>query len=81
MTFIDETMATYAYQDGRIFFYAIDDQGKWEGYWARKCSVKKNGSADWGVVTFQFNDAYNEFTGQWNFCGEGEEWEWNGVRL
>ena len=86
MIFIDETKATYTHQDGRIFFYAIDEQGKWEGYWvensgARKCSDKKYGSTDWGVATFQFNDAYNKFTGKWDFCGEGEKWEWDGVRL
>ena len=85
MTIIDETKATYTYQDGRIYFYAIDDQGKWEGYWvensgARKCSDKMHGSNDWGVATFQFSDAYNEFTGKWNFCGEGKELEWNGAR-
>jgi len=62
MTFIDETKATYTYDSGRIFFYAIDDQGKWEGYWvensgAHDCADKKDGSTDWGAVIFQFNDA------------------------
>lgn len=46
MTFIDETKATYTYDNGRIFFYAIDDLDKWEGYWvensgARDCADKR----------------------------------------
>ena len=86
MTIVDDTKATYTYQDGKIFFYAIDEQRKWEGYWVeysggRKCSDNKHGSNVWGEAAFQFNDRYDEFTGRWNFCGEGEELEWNGARL
>ena len=86
MMIIDEAKATYTYQDGRIFFYAIDNQGRWEGFWvensgARKCAEKKYGSTDWGVATFQFNEAYSKFAGKWNFCGKGEKLEWNGARL
>ena len=85
ITIIDETKATYTWMNGRIFFYAIDDQGKWEGYWVEDagqhdCSDKKDGSTDWGTVIFQFNDAYNRFSGKWDFCGDGELFDWDGVR-
>ena len=85
MTIIDETKATYTWSNGRIFFYSTDDQGKWEGYWVENagqhdCSDKKDGSTDWGVAIFQFNDAYNSFSGKWNFCGSGEEFDWDGAR-
>ena len=85
MTIIDETKATVTHANGRILFYAVDDQGKWEGYWvqnsgAHDCSDAKDGSTDWGVVTFQFNDAYNKFSGKWNFCGDGELFDWDGAR-
>ena len=55
LTIIDETKATYTWMNGRIFFYAIDDQDKWEGYrvensGAHDCADKKDGSTDWGAV-------------------------------
>ena len=40
----------------------------------------KDGSTDWGVAIFQFNDVYIEFRGEYDFCGEGEKWDWDGVR-
>ncbi len=85
ITIIDETKATYTRSDGRILFYAVDGQGKWEGYWvensgAHDCSDKKDGSTDWGAVIFQFNDAYNRFSGKWDFCGDGELFDWDGAR-
>ena len=85
MTVIDETKATYTHANGRILFHTIDDQGKWEGYWvedsgAHDCSDKKDGSTDWGVVTFQFNDAYNSFSGEWDFCGLSLKYDWSGFR-
>ena len=69
-------------------FYAIDDQGKWEGYWVEihgptgtlKCSDKKDGSFHWGVAIFQFNDTYTKFRGEQDYCGEGERDPWNGER-
>ncbi len=65
MTIIDETKATYGYRNGRIIFYAIDDQGKWEGYWVEalggRCLEEKYGSKKWGVMSYQFNDAYNKY--------------------
>ncbi len=85
MTIIDETKATYSYRNGRILFYAIDNQGKWEGYWVElsggyRCSDKKDGSNSWGVAIFQFNDAYNRFSGKYNFCGDSQDFDWDGVR-
>jgi hypothetical protein len=85
MTIVDKRKATYTYDNGRILFYAIINQIYWEGYWvensgAHDCSEKKDGSTDWGVVKFQFNDAYNSFSGEWDFCGEGPKYSWSGVR-
>ncbi len=85
MTIIDETKATYTDRNGRILFHTIDDQGKWEGYWvessgSHSCSDKKDGSTDWGAVTFQFNDAYNRFSGKYNFCGDSQDFDWDGAR-
>ena len=85
LTIVDEKNATYSWKNGRIFFYSTDEQRKWEGYWVEdsaqnKCSDKKDGSTRWGVNIFQFNDAYNSFTGQWDFCGDGERWELEGDR-
>ena len=85
LTIIDETKATYTWMNGRILFYATDGQGKWEGYWVEDagqhdCSDKKDGSTDWGAGVIRFNDAYNKFTGEWDFCGDGEQFDWDGVR-
>ncbi len=84
MTIIDETKATYGFDNGRILFYAVDDQGKWEGYWVEDsgagCPDKKDGSTNWGVAIFQFDDAHNQFEGTWNHCGEGRKLRWTGTR-
>ena len=85
LTIIDEAKATYTWMNGRILFYAIEEQGKWEGYWVEDagqhdCWEKKDGSTDWGVATFLFNDAYNSFSGKWDFCGDGEIFDLDGVR-
>ena len=86
MTIIDETKATYAFWEGRIFFYTVGDQGKWEGYWVESyaanvsCAERKDGSNVWGVVAFQFNDSYTSFTGDWDACGEGKKYPWTGYR-
>ena len=86
MTITDKSKATYGISGGRIFFYAVDDQGKWEGYWVEdygpnmSCTEAKDGSNVWGVVVFQFNDTYSNFTGDWDTCGEGKKYAWNGYR-
>lgn len=85
MTIIDESKAIYEYQEGRILFDAVDDQGKWEGYWVERgvntCTESKDGSKFWGMVSFQFNDTYTNFTGYWNLCGKGIKRPWSGNRL
>jgi len=84
LTIVDETKATYLYANGRIFFYAIDNPHKWEGYWvqdgADNCVNKKDGSNHWGAVTFQFNDTYTQWKGEYDQCGEGRKHSWDGVR-
>lgn len=84
MTIIDETKATYTSSSGRIFFYAIGDQGKWDGFWVENpgnwCLEEKDGSKNWGVSIFQFNDTYNSYTGTWDMCGEGSKFPTEGFR-
>ena len=85
MTIVDETKATYpSNQNGRILFYAIDDQRKWEGYWVEEidgnCADKKDGSTFWGVVTFRFNETYTKWKGDFDFCGKGRKYPWDGFR-
>jgi hypothetical protein len=69
-----------------VTFYAADENGTWEGYWVeesgrQRCTTKNDGGYHWGVVQFQFNSAYNEFEGAWDFCGEGKKWPWKGKRV
>jgi hypothetical protein len=82
-TFIDEATATYTNSDGRVFFYETDDQN-WEGLWVEDgrgvCSEKKHGSKNWGVIKFQFNEAYNKYEGTWDNCGNGQKFPFSGVR-
>jgi hypothetical protein len=84
LTIVDETKATFTLLNGRILFYAIDDQRKWEGYWVDEvlglCADKKDGSTYWGVVTFRFNDTYTEWKGEFDECGEGRKYPWDGFR-
>jgi len=86
MTIVDETKATYPYRNGRILFYAIDDQRKWEGYWVESwesyydCADKKDGSGSWGTVIFQFNDTYTKWKGEWDYCGGSYKYTWDGFR-
>jgi TolB-like protein/class 3 adenylate cyclase/Flp pilus assembly protein TadD len=83
LTIVDEIKVTYPERNGRILFYAIDDQRKWEGYWvedAGGCADKKDGSNYWGVVTFRFNDTYTEWKGEFDECGEGKKYPWHGFR-
>lgn len=68
-----------------VTFYTADDSGYWEGYWTapnspHPCATEKDGYRHWGVVKFQFDESYDQFTGTWDFCGEGETWEWQGKR-
>jgi adenylate cyclase len=86
LTIVDETKATFTLLNGRILFYAIDDQRKWEGYWVQdivgggRCADNKDGSTLWGVLTLQFNDTYTEWKGEFDFCGAGIKYPWIGFR-
>ena len=83
MTIIDETKAIYEYQEGRILFDAVDDQGKWEGYWVEDgscCTDEKDGSTYWGAVTLQFNDTYTRWYGEFDICGKGGKYPLDGFR-
>jgi len=85
MTIVDETKSTCSsYRNGRNLFYAIDDQRKWEGYWVEEingnCADKKDGSTYWGVVTFRINDTDTEWKGEFDECGEGRKYPWDGFR-
>ena len=82
---VDETKAiTPSYRNGRILFYAIDDQRTWEGYWvdeiAGSCAEKKDGSTYWGRLTIRFNEAYTEWKGVMDECGIGRKYPWDGFR-
>jgi len=83
---IDDTRVTYDYRNGRIFFYSIDERGRWEGYWVediggRGCGNDlKDGSSYWGKVILKFNDDYSAFKGSWDYCGRGEKTRWEGYR-
>lgn len=82
---VDETKAILpSYRNGRILFYAIDDQRKWEGYWIDEidghCADKKDGSTYWGVLTIRFDEAYTEWKGEFDECGEGRKYPWDGLR-
>lgn len=85
-TIVDETLATYGFRDGRFVFHGNDGQGRWEGYWIEKfgknnlCADTREGTNAWGEVVLQFNAAYNEFEGTWDFCGEGRKFELRGYR-
>jgi hypothetical protein len=83
VTFVDEIRATYTLLNGRFLFYAIDDQRKWYGYWVEDgggCADEKDGSNYWGAVTFQFNDTYTKWKGEFDFCGVGRRFPWDGFR-
>jgi hypothetical protein len=85
-TIIDETRGTSHNQ--RLEFYAIDEQGRWKGYWIHKktqdkywiCDEEKGGSPFWGEIIFQFNETYNQYTGTWDKCGEGDKFPIKGFR-
>ena len=67
-------------------FYTADESGQWQGYWTaesgrHRCATKQEGSEHWGVIQLQFDEAYNHFEGTWDYCGEGDKWEWKGKRV
>ena len=84
LNIVDQSTATYEWNDGKITFFEITGDNQWTGYWtedwARKCEVKKNGLERWGIVNLSFNDDYNHFDGTWDSCGVGKKAEWSGFR-
>ena len=84
MKFIDETKATYSFKEGRILFSSVDEQGRWIGHWVensmKSCLEEKDGSKNWGVVIFEFNETFTKFKGTWDLCGEGRKLLYKGVR-
>jgi len=82
-TIIDETRGSYP--GGEVVFFATDDPRNWKGYWIREgganaCNVNRNGSPNWGVVTYRFNENFNRYSGTWDQCGEGRNWSISGLR-
>lgn len=83
---VDENHATYTSpHPGRIEFYAVDEQGRWKGYWINQtgryaCAEEKNGSRYWGESIYRFNQTFNRYTGTWDVCGEGPNYALEGYR-
>ena len=68
-----------------VTFYSADGSGKWDGIWVeesgqQRCPTENGGTYHWGVIRIQFNPAFTEFEGTWDYCGEGQTWEWRGTR-
>jgi adenylate cyclase len=87
MTLVDEIKMTYPPPSrmGRVFWYAKDDPRMWKGYWVEgdgtgNCSEEKDGSHFWGVLTIQFNESYTQWKGEFDICGEGRKFPWDGFR-
>ena len=86
VTIIDKTEGSYTNpRGGRFEFHSTDDQYTWKAYWIlesgdRSCSTEKGGSKFWGEQIFQFNETYNQYTGTWDYCGEGTKYWTKGVR-
>jgi tetratricopeptide (TPR) repeat protein len=86
MTLGDEKKVTYPppTRMGRVFWFARD-QRIWKGYWVEGdgpglCSEEKDGSHFWGVLTIRFNDTYTQWKGDFDICGEGRKFPWDGFR-
>ena len=85
-TFVDEIKVNYPpYRNTRIVWYSTDDPHQWEGYWVDDygfdCGEEKDGSKAWGVVTINFNEAYTQWKGEFDICGDDRKFPWNGFRL
>ena len=87
LSIIDKNRAIYSRHNGRVEFYEIDEQGRWKGYWIHEtmtkyyvCGEEKGGSVFWGKMVYEFNEAYNQYTGTWDRCGEGEIYAIKGFR-
>ena len=56
---------------------------EFDGIWveagsARECAREQDGSLYWGAATFEFDAGFTSFGGKWNYCGEGETYDWRG---
>ena len=87
LTIFDETSGKYSPPyDSRVEFHAIDRQRTWKGIWmndgpgSNSCNEEKGGSKNWGETLYQFNETYNRYKGNWDFCGEGPKYATSGVR-
>ena len=84
-TFVDEVKVAYPpYRNTRVLWSSTNDPHKWEGYWVDDygfdCGDKKDGSAAWGVLTIHFNETYTQWKGDFDHCGKGTKFPWNGFR-
>ena len=88
-TIIDKSRGTFVVlgngAQGRYEFYSTDDPLIWKGYWilendSNPCATEKGGSVYWGEQVFNFNEAYDQYTGSYDHCGEGPKYSTKGVR-
>ena len=86
-TIIDESAGRYSRPPSEVRFYAVDEQGRWKGYWKMPssdktvfCSSEKDGTAYWGEVIYEFNGEFNQYSGSWDKCGEGQKYKISGIR-
>ena len=84
LTITDKTTGTGS--DGVLLdIYSSGDDYTWKAYWILEsgiyaCAEKKRGSPYWGEQVFNFNQAYNQYTGTWDSCGEGQKFWTRGNR-
>jgi hypothetical protein len=73
----------YTSSNGKI---AGDLQGATlTGHWMQPsssvaCKTKRGGTAYWGQLKFDFNEAGTEYKGVWGYCDEAPERGWSGQR-
>ncbi len=77
--------APYTHNNGRLFGTLTGRV--FSGEWVQSasdspCSISRHGSPHWGAVELRFNEAFNRFTGVWNYCGKtaGSDKKWSGYR-
>lgn len=75
---------TYTYNQGGVV------EGKFDGailagIWAEKtgqvaCPQKRKNTAYWGALRFTFEDGGRVFNGVYDYCGQGKNFPWTGVK-
>ncbi|HMB92351.1 MAG TPA: hypothetical protein VKP65_15975 [Rhodothermales bacterium] len=76
--------ASYPSDDGRIFLQQEGKQlvGFWiERFSSQHCGEQKDGSPYWGRLAFAFNDDVTAFEGQWSYCLNEVDGNWDGTRI